>query len=243
MEKKPDEKGPAGKVVHEPPKIEVSRNGPYLVTGGVPLAEGIIANDEQGYSHHWRKGPVYPLRESYALCRCGRSISKPFCDGYHEKTGFDGTETASRDPYIARAEKIEGPDLTLTDYPDLCASAKFCDRAGGIWNLTRQSEDPAARKIAITESENCPSGRLVTWERGTGTALEPELLRSISLVEYSATGMPGPIWLRGGIPVISASGEAYEVRNRQTLCRCGRSENKPFCDSSHLDAAEKTPGE
>jgi len=243
MEKKQNEEGQAKPVVHEPPEIVVSRNGPYLVTGGVPLATGIIANDEQGYSHHWRKGPAFPLRESYALCRCGRSVSKPFCDGYHEKTGFDGTETASREPYIARAEKIEGPDLELTDYTDLCASAKFCDRAGGVWNLTRQSDDPVARKIAVAESENCPSGRLVTWEKGTKTPIEPELVRSISLVQYSATGMPGPIWVRGGIAVISADGTAYEVRNRQTLCRCGRSENKPFCDSSHLDAAGQPPDE
>ena len=43
----------------------------------------------------------------------------------------------------------------------------------------------------------------------------------------------GPIWVRGGIPVASADGKTYEVRNRLTLCRCGRSANKPFCDGSH----------
>jgi CDGSH-type Zn-finger protein len=41
------------------------------------------------------------------------------------------------------------------------------------------------------------------------------------------------LWVRGGIPVISADGFAYEVRNRVTLCRCGASANKPFCDGSH----------
>ena len=213
-------------------KITVSKDGPYLVSGGVPLAVQIITIDENGYSHHWRRGIAYPLKEHYALCRCGRSSTLPFCDGVHEKEGFDGTEVASRKPYIEMAEKIEGPDLDLTDYMDLCASAKFCDRAGGIWNLTRQSDVASARKTAVTEAENCPSGRLVVRDK-TGAAIEPEFVRSIGLIEYDR-GPKGPIWVRGGIPVISADGTAYEVRNRVTLCRCGRSQNKPFCDSSHL---------
>ncbi|MEO5901562.1 MAG: CDGSH iron-sulfur domain-containing protein [Ilumatobacteraceae bacterium] len=45
--------------------------------------------------------------------------------------------------------------------------------------------------------------------------------------------MAGPIWVRGGIPISSSDGRAYEVRNRVTLCRCGASTNKPFCDASH----------
>ena len=38
----------------------------------------------------------------------------------------------------------------------------------------------------------------------------------------------------GRIPIQSADGTEYEVRNRATLCRCGRSHNKPFCDGTHL---------
>jgi CDGSH-type Zn-finger protein len=52
-------------------------------------------------------------------------------------------------------------------------------------------------------------------------------------VEDPAEGVSGPLWLRGGIPVFAADGFAYEVRNRVTLCRCGASKNKPFCDGSH----------
>jgi CDGSH-type Zn-finger protein len=44
----------------------------------------------------------------------------------------------------------------------------------------------------------------------------------------------GPIWVRGGIEIESAEGHAYQVRNRVTLCRCGKSQNKPFCDGSHV---------
>ncbi|MCJ7713336.1 CDGSH iron-sulfur domain-containing protein, partial [Candidatus Bathyarchaeota archaeon] len=46
----------------------------------------------------------------------------------------------------------------------------------------------------------------------------------------------GPIWVKGGVIVESSDGTSYEVRNRQTLCRCGKSENKPFCDGTHIKA-------
>jgi CDGSH-type Zn-finger protein len=43
----------------------------------------------------------------------------------------------------------------------------------------------------------------------------------------------GPLWVRGGIQVEGADGFLYQRRNRITLCRCGRSQNMPFCDASH----------
>jgi iron-binding CDGSH zinc finger protein len=47
--------------------------------------------------------------------------------------------------------------------------------------------------------------------------------------------------VRGGIQVISADGHDYEIRERQTLCRCGQSRNKPFCDGSHWYAGFRDP--
>ncbi|MFC1874443.1 CDGSH iron-sulfur domain-containing protein, partial [Chloroflexota bacterium] len=142
-------------------KITVSRNGPYLVSGGISIAEQTIIADTEGCSHEWREGKAYPLQEVYALCRCGNSKNKPFCDGTHIKVNFNGTETASREPYLDQAEKIDGPELELTDTKNLCSFARFCDRAGGIWNLTMRSGEPEARSTAIEEGSNCPSGRLV----------------------------------------------------------------------------------
>lgn len=215
-------------------KIKVSENGPYLVSGGMPLVEQVISTDDEGYSQEWREGSKYPSREKYALCRCGQSKNKPFCSGTHMKVNFNGAETACRDLYVDQAEEVDGPALKLTDAQDLCASARFCDRAGGIWNLTQRSGNTEAKRIAIEEAGNCPSGRLVVWDKITGKAIEPEFERSIGLVEDPQEGVSGPIWVRGGIPVESADGIAYEVRNRVTLCRCGKSSNKPFCDGSHL---------
>jgi hypothetical protein len=42
----------------------------------------------------------------------------------------------------------------------------------------------------------------------------------------------GPLWVRGGIAPIGSDGQAYEIRHRITLCRCGKSENKPFCNGA-----------
>jgi hypothetical protein len=90
-----------------------------------------------------------------------------------------------------------------------------------------------AKRIAIEEARDCPSGRLVVWDKKTDKPVEPEFERSVGLVEDPQVGVSGPIWVRGGIPAESADGKTYEIRNRVTLCRCGKSSNKPFCDSSH----------
>jgi CDGSH-type Zn-finger protein len=215
-------------------KITVTKNGPYIVTGGVPLIQEEICNDDEGYSRTWRTTKTYPVQEQYALCRCGQSGNKPFCDGTHAKISFNGTEAAGNEPYLRHPRRIRGPELELHDYENLCVHARFCMRAGGIWNLTQQSDIPEAKDAAIEEACNCPSGRLVIRDQETGKAIEPELEKSIVIIGYPAKGEHGPIWVRGGIPVVSADGKPYTVRNRLTLCRCGKSGNKPFCDGSHV---------
>jgi CDGSH-type Zn-finger protein len=219
-------------------KIRINKNGPYLVSGGIPLSEQIIGTDAEGYSCEWLQGKEFPLKENYALCRCGGSHNKPFCDGTHIEVEFNGTETASREPYLEQAERISGPELELTDFKELCAIARFCERAGGIWDLVQKPDTPEAKGIAIEEARNCPSGRLVVWDKN-GNEIEPKFEPSICLVEDPQEGVQGPIWVRGGIPIESANGTTYEIRNRITLCRCGISSNKPFCDGSHCNAKPK----
>ncbi len=215
-------------------KIKVSKDGPYVISGGVPLTVYTILHDAKGIPYGWRAGKKCKKGENYKLCRCGKSNTMPFCDGTHETIKFDGTEAAGRLPYLQQAEVLKGPDLTLTDLPELCVHAGFCDRAGGIWALTQYSDTPEARRIAIKEAANCPSGRLLVWDI-KGNLIEPELEQSIALVEDRRKGASGPVWVRGGIPIESADGATYEIRNRVTLCRCGKSKNKPFCDGSHLN--------
>src|SRR5512137_575348 len=75
-------------------KIVVRKNGPYLVYGMVPLVHRTQVVSEYGEPLTWKTDFAYPTREVYALCRCGRSSTMPFCDGVHTKVAFDGTETA-----------------------------------------------------------------------------------------------------------------------------------------------------
>ena len=215
--------------------VTVTANGPYLVSGSVPLAKQIIGTNAAGESMAWREGERYPASDTYALCRCGASNNKPYCDGTHSKIGFDGTETADRRLYLEQAETFGGPDMVLTDATRLCAYARFCDRNGGVWRLIEQSDDPKARRMLVEQTENCPSGRLIAWKQAAGNPapLEPKLEPSIGLVEDPGQNVSGPLWLRGGISVVAADGAQYEIRNRVTLCRCGASKNKPFCDGSH----------
>ena len=213
-------------------KIIVSKNGPYFVLGKVPITKATIVCEPDGTSVEWRAGTEYPLQEKCSLCRCGQSNNKPYCDGTHVKVGFDGTEAAGEEEYLDKPKQIDGPTVKLADFEILCASARFCHRAGGIWNLVPKSDAPEAKRSAIEEACDCPSGRLVVTDKATKVT-EGKFEKSIGLIEDPWAGVSGPIWVRGGIPVESADGKPYKVRNRVTLCRCGKSTNKPFCDSSH----------
>jgi CDGSH-type Zn-finger protein len=62
--------------------IKVLQNGPYLVLG-----DDITAVD-------WNGGTYAVPKRPFALCRCGASTNKPFCDGTHTKMGFKAAEEA-----------------------------------------------------------------------------------------------------------------------------------------------------
>ena len=232
---------PTNSSAKEDGKITVSKNGPYLVSGGIPLFNTTITCDAQGIPAKWVIGKNLKTTENYSLCRCGQSTNKPFCDGTHLKVNFDGTETSTNEPFENVAKIIDGPELKLKDEEILCASARFCHRGGDIWDAIPQSNDPKVKKNAIENAYDCPSGRLVVLDKKTGMILEPVLAKSIGIIEDPSKGVGGPLWVRGGIPVYSADGKLYEVRNRVTLCRCGKSTNKPFCDSSHYPEEDREP--
>jgi len=60
--------------------IETIKNGPYIVKGAVKLIDA--------------DGNAFPVEKRMALCRCGASTTKPFCDGTHSKIGFQAAEGA-----------------------------------------------------------------------------------------------------------------------------------------------------
>jgi CDGSH-type Zn-finger protein len=216
-------------------KVKVNKNGPYTISGNLPLSKENIILDEKGDPLSWTPGKTYPNQKSYDLCRCGQSKHKPYCDRTHSYVNFDGTETASRKKYLDQAERTQGPELDLTDAVKLCSSAGFCYRAGGTWELTKDSGRPESKKLAIQQALDCPSGRLVAWDKKNRQPIEPQFKPSVSLAENPAKKLSGPIRIKGRVSVKSADGTLYEIRNRVALCRCGESKNKPFCDGTHLE--------
>jgi CDGSH-type Zn-finger protein len=213
-------------------RITVTEHGPYQVTGSVPLVSRTIVTDDEGFSVEWGEGETFTTDATYELCRCGDTKTTPFCDRACDTNGFDGRETASREPYLAQAEEQDGPNLILTDAEELCSFARFCDPGGQIWNLVDQSDD-ASTALAIREGKLCPSGRLVTWDKETKVPNEEDYTPSIGVVQDPSQNCSGPYAVRGGIQVVASDGFEYERRNRQTLCRCGQSSNKPFCNGTH----------
>jgi CDGSH-type Zn-finger protein len=157
----------------------------------------------------------------------------PFCDKSHLVNGFDGTETASRIPYARQAEYFDGPTLVLSDQENLCAFARFCDPGGKIWSLIEETNDPETRALVIREANHCPAGRLVVHDKKTRQEIEEPLEPAIGIIEDTPLGCSGPLWIQGGISIETEGGKRYETRNRVTLCRCGASDNKPFCNGSH----------
>ncbi len=216
----------------ESPKVKVTENGPYLIYGCIPVVGKEIISEKDKTAIGWREVKNYPSQKITYLCRCGMSRNKPFCDSTHIKVKFNGTETAD-ESYLKEPKKYLGPGMELTDFEPLCASARFCHRGGGIWNLIKKTDNQEAKRMVIEEAADCPSGRLVVAEKQPKKVLEPTFERSVVAIWDTVGGGLGPLWVRGKIPVFSSSGKKYSVRNRVTLCRCGKSANKPFCDSSH----------
>jgi CDGSH-type Zn-finger protein len=221
-------------------RIIVNVDGPYLVLGGVPLVRRYPAKTIYGEPMEWDAvgvdGYDIPVEEgSYELCRCGQSKTMPFCDQTHKETGFNGELKGDRWLSAERRKSIQGSGFTLTDDGILCANAGFCGtRLTKVWKMIQRSDDPEVRARIQRMVESCPSGRLVAWTED-GQPLELEFHPSIAVVP------DGPFWVRGGIPIQAPDGFVYEVRNRVTLCRCGHSRNKPFCDGTHEQVKFSSP--
>ena len=219
-------------------RIDIQENGPYLVRGSVPLLRLEVVTDGAGAAVAYREVHRYPLQETYALCRCGASKNKPFCDGAHGASGFEGAETAGCRDFFDDAEATLGAGITLLDAQRYCMGASFCHQDRRTWAETEHSADPgpageAAAASARRSASQCPSGRLVMFVDALGAAEEPDLEPSIALLEGPQPGISSALWVRGGVPVFGADGQPYEPRNRATLCRCGASRIKPYCDGAH----------
>jgi CDGSH-type Zn-finger protein len=221
-------------------RVVVTQDGAYRVEGGPPLLRTAIVETEHGEPIAWDEGPEFSTSKSgtFELCRCGKSSRKPFCDATHEREPFDGTEKADRRPSAVRRFPFEGEGIVMTDDAGFCTHAGFCgDRFQKVWDLIDQTADPAVLERLKGMIEKCPGGRLAYSIPPDPEDVEPEFEPSIG-VEPG-----GPLWVRGRIPVVSEDGAEWEVRNRVTLCRCGHSRNKPFCDGTHKEVGFTDPAQ
>jgi len=214
-------------------RIVVQPNGPYLVSGAVMIKRRTIVRSEHRDPMIWQTKAEVKAGDPVALCRCGGSANKPFCDGTHATTGFDGTESASTGPYGERATVYEGTGVVVRDDRSICEHAGFCgNRLTTVWKMVSGSatDDSVVRTQMMSMIERCPSGALTYRLTAEGDDVEPELAYEIAVTD------DGPYFVTGGVPIERSDGLPLETRNRVTLCRCGQSANKPLCDGSHKEA-------
>ena len=221
------------------PKIIVAQNGPYLVYGDPAIVRKLQITSEHGEPMTWQTNETIDTgdRSVVKLCRCGGSSNKPFCDDTHKKNAFNGTETAATNTFEERKIVHEGSIgiVIKRDY-SLCAESGFCGhRLANIQKLAAQTDDSIVRAQVMAMIERCPSGSYTYALDEDSADIEPDLPQQVAVTtEMTAAGpIAGPLWVTGNILIERSDGQPVETRNRVTLCRCGQSKNKPFCDGTH----------
>ncbi len=203
------------------PQIIPLPNGPYYYfTDFEPkVIDGLVTS----------KGEKLSNLKGAALCRCGSSDNKPFCVGAHSKIGFsDRKET---DGHLDKRANYKGKEVTIHDNRGICSHVGFCtDNLPSVFRLGQEpwiDPDGASKEEIIETIRKCPSGALSY----SVDSIEHRDQEREPLVEISKDG---PYFVTGEIQIVGHENRAEEVSNEHcTLCRCGSSKNKPFCDGTH----------
>jgi CDGSH-type Zn-finger protein len=194
--------------------IRPELNGPYLVT----TVDNLVNS----------RGEQLAARPRMALCRCGGSANKPFCDGTHARIGF--TSARSPDRVADHRDTYVREELTVFDNRGICQHAGFCTDA--LPAAFRTGAEPfidlnAADKEAIIEAvRRCPSGALSYAIDGIGH-------RDQDRDPTITVSKDGPYRVTGGIQIPDVPRAEGASDEHYALCRCGGSRNKPFCDGTH----------
>ena len=198
------------------PTIECARNGPLLAKA---LTKLVRVGGET----------VYETKEVVALCRCGRSQNKPFCDGTHSTVGFDDSVQPGRTE--DRRRDYVGARITIHDNRGLCAHAGLCtDRLGAVFRMKQEPWiDPDAASVEEIRQvvAACPSGAISYSVDGVEH-------RDLDDDDPRVMVVPdGPYAIKGSVELVGVEWGEGASREHYDLCRCGASKNKPFCDGSH----------
>ena len=201
--------------MNQPVTIKAAQDGPYIV------------KDLEDFSN--REGSV-ECKEAMGLCRCGQSANKPFCDGTHKKIGF-----SSENQLVSGKDRLDtyhGKKITIHDNRSLCAHAGYCTE--GLPAVFRQRQDPfvdpdgASIEEIIDIVNRCPSGAL-------SYSLEDESETRVISEASIFIAPDGPYIVKGKVVLLDTEKGKGASETHCTLCRCGASKNKPFCDGSHWD--------
>jgi CDGSH-type Zn-finger protein len=165
-----------------------------------------------------------------ALCRCGGSNNKPFCDGTHGKNEFKSKKET--DGKLNKRINYEGRHITIHDNRGICAHQGFCtDNSPTVFKMNEEpwiDPDGAPKDEIIETIKKCQSGALSYSVKG----VEHQDQNRGPLVKASKDG---PHYVTGGIELIGEKFGEGASKEHYCLCRCGGSENKPFCDGTHWD--------
>jgi CDGSH-type Zn-finger protein len=200
-------------------------NGPYRLAEAEPAPVPNLRRSN---------GAECSSQRLVSLCRCGASKNKPFCDGSHSRNGFSDRKLSdgSLDKRVAYA----GKRITIFDNRGICAHAGFC--TDGLKQVFRMGVEPwidpegAAVDDIIGVIRKCPSGALSYAVDGAEAADEPRP-PMVTVTD------DGPYAVSGGVELAGVTFGDGASREHYTLCRCGASKNKPFCDGSHWNAGFK----
>ena len=205
-----------------PASIQTEHNGPYLLTNVADVRDWL--------------GTQAPMPPQLALCRCGESALKPLCDGSHAETGFTDAKDPDRVP--DRADTYAGEQVTILDNRGTCAHSGFCsDRIPTVFRVGQEPfVAPSGGRLdeIVRAVRTCPSGAL-SYAIGAHEAREQVDQDREPAVEISKDG---PYRVTGSVALLDADGAAV-ARNagasheHYSLCRCGHSQNKPFCSGMH----------
>jgi pyruvate oxidase len=191
-----------------------TKNGPYLVKGTVRLVNS--------------QGDIVEANETFALCRCGGSRTKPFCDGTHMSNGF--TDKKEEDRIRDQQDNYEGKEVEIIDNRGICSHAAFC--TSGLPSVWRSSVEPwidpdgAPQQDILNTIHKCPSGAL-------SYRLSGKIHNQFHDTPEIFISRDGPYYVRGFIELQDTEFLEGASPEHFTLCRCGKSKNKPFCDGTH----------
>jgi CDGSH-type Zn-finger protein len=166
--------------------------------------------------------------EKVLLCRCGASGNKPFCDGSHAAVGFSSAKVWK----AGAGHRIDhvGRKITIHDNRVLCAHVEYCvqglpavfDRSRTPWI----DPDAASVEEIVATIERCPSGAL-------SYSIDGVEHRDLDRPPAVVTAKNGPYLVEGGVELLDEVAAPDASAEHYTLCRCGASHNKPFCDGKH----------